>query len=732
MITFDQDTQCFHLSNAQISYVVGIAHGRYLVHHYWGKKIRQFSQVNGYPRVDRSSFSPTPADWPDRNFSLDTVLQEYPGHGAGDYREPAFEMRYADGSRVTNLHYTGHEIFSGKPSLDGLPACWVADDSEAQSLGIYLSDPVTQLEVILLYTIYADRAVITRSATLVNHQQSSVHVERALSMAVDFCDSRFEMIQLPGAWARERTLVRTPLHSGIQMVDSKRGASSVQQQPFVALARPETTEHSGDVYGFHLVYSGNFTARVEVDPFSQTRVLMGINPHDFSWLLEPGQTFQTPETVMIYSPAGLNGLSQTLHSLYRERLARGPHAGQLRPILANNWESTYFDFDEQKLLAFADNAHQLGVELLMLDDGWFGQREDDTSSLGDWEVNRAKFPHGMENLIGSVQQKGMKFGLWFEPEMISPNSQLYRQHPDWAIHVPGQPTSEGRNQYVLDLSRQEVRDEITQRLTDILTQLPIDYIKWDMNRNLTEVGSATAPAAQQSETAHRYMLGLYQMLETLTSRFPHILLENCSGGGGRFDPGMVYYMPQSWVSDNTDAVARLQIQYGTSLLYPPVMMCAHVSESPNHQVGRQTSMAMRGDVAMSGNYGLMLDLLHPEPQRDAAVKQQIAFYKQHRALLQQGTFHRLISPFDGSNHAAWMFTRADQQEAMVFVFQTLALASAPFLKVKLCGLLADKTYRFSDSGLCVGGDELMTAGVFVDPPLRHDFESRVWHLTLLP
>lgn len=731
MIIFDKNNQCFHLSNAQVSYVFGIAHNRYLVHHYWGKKIRHFSQHQGYPRVDRSSFSPTPANWPDRNFSLDTVLQEYPGHGAGDYREPAFDVRYADGSRVTNLHYIRHEIFSGKPPLEGLPACWVEDESEAQSVRIYLADPVTQFEVALLFTIYADRPVITRSATLVNHQENPVRLERALSAAVDFGDSDFEMIQLPGAWARERSLVRAPLHSGIQMVDSKRGASSVQQQPFIALVRPETTEHHGDVYGFHLVYSGNFTARVEVDPFSQTRVLMGINPHNFGWVLEKEESFQTPETVMVYSDSGLNGLSHAMHYLYRERLARGEYAQQLRPILANNWESTYFDFDEQKLLAFAENARQLGVELLMLDDGWFGKRNDDTTSLGDWSLNQEKFPHGMENLINSVHQKGMKFGLWFEPEMISPDSDLFRQHPDWAIQVKGQPISEGRNQYVLDLSRAEVRDEIIARLTAILHQLPIDYIKWDMNRNMTEVGSVTALPERQSETAHRYMLGLYHMLDTLTSRFPHILFENCSGGGGRFDPGMIYYMPQSWVSDNTDAIARLQIQYGTSLLYPPVMMCAHVSESPNHQVGRQTNIKIRGDVAMSGNYGLMLDLLHPEPQRDAAVKQQIAFYKQHRALLQQGTFHRLISPFGDSHHAAWMFTRADQCEAMVFVFQTLAEASAPFLNVKLCGLLADKTYQFSDSDLCLGGDELMQAGLFVNPPFSGDFESRVWHLTAL-
>lgn len=728
MIIFDKNNQCFHLSNSRISYVFGIAHGRYLVHHYWGRKIRQFSQPDGYPRVDRSSFSPTPANWPDRNFSLDTVLQEYPGHGAGDYREPAFEVRYADGSLVTNLHYSHHEILPGKPTLEGLPACWVEDDSEAQSLRVTMTDPVTLLEVILLYTIYADRAVITRSATLVNHQASNVRIERALSMAVDFCDNQFEMIQLPGAWARERALVRSPLHSGIHVVDSKRGASSVQQQPFIALVRPETTEHSGEAYGFHLVYSGNFTVRVEVDPFSQTRVLAGINPHNFGWVLEEGEAFQTPETVMVYAENGLNGLSQTLHSLYRERLARGEYAQQLRPVLANNWESTYFDFDEEKLLAFAENARQLGVELLMLDDGWFGARNDDTTSLGDWHVNREKFPNGMENLIASIHQKGMKFGLWFEPEMISPDSDLFRQHPDWAIQVPGQPRSEGRNQYVLDLSRSEVRDEITERLTRILNQLPIDYIKWDLNRNMTEVGSVMAEPERQSETAHRYMLGLYHMLETLTSRFPHILFENCSGGGGRFDPGMVFYMPQSWVSDNTDAISRLQIQYGTSLLYPPVMMCAHVSECPNHQVGRHASMATRGAVAMSGNYGLMLDLLHPEPQRDEAVKQQITFYKQHRALLQYGTFHRLISPFGGSHHAAWMFTSADQGEAMVFVFQTLAEASAPFLNVKLCGLLADKIYRFSDSHLCVGGDELMQAGIFVDPPFRSDFESRVWHL----
>lgn len=731
MITWNPEQQSFHLHNHQVSYVLGIAHRRWLTQCYWGKRITAFSQADDYPKLDRSSFSPTPAGWPDRTFSLDTVLQDYPGHGAGDYREPAFEVRYADGSQVSNLHYVAHRIFAGKPPLEGLPATWTATAEEAESLVITLRDPVTLLQVELNYSLFRDLPVITRSARITNGGTQPLRVLRALSCAVDFPDSDFEQIQFPGAWARERQLLRQPLNPGITVLDSKRGASSTHQQPFIGLVRPHTSEMQGEAWGLHLVYSGNYTARTEVDAYQQTRVLLGINPHGFGWQLEPQASFQTPEAVLAWSDGGLNGLSQAFHRLYRDNLVRGEHRHKVRPILANNWESTYFDFNEEKLLGFARNARALGVELLMLDDGWFGTRNDDTSSLGDWFVNREKFPNGLRPLIDQVHAMGMQFGLWFEPEMISRRSELFAQHPDWVISAGDQPLSEGRNQYILDLGRPEVRDNLLQQLSEFLAGHPVDYIKWDMNRNMTEVGSFTAAPGQQQETAHRYMLGLYALLEALTARFPHILFECCAGGGGRFDPGMLYYMPQAWVSDNTDAASRVHIQYATSVMYPPVMQCAHVSEVPNHQMGRSTSMAMRGAVAMSGNYGLMLDLMHPNEERDEAVSQQIAFYKQYRQLLQFGTFWRLVSPWENRDFAAWLFVAPDQSEALLMAFSLVSIASSPLRKIRLAGLDPTAFYQLDGKSQPVGGDELMYRGIFVDPPLSRDYVSRIWHLTRL-
>lgn len=731
MIIWNAEKQFFHLQNEQVSYVLGLTHQRYLVHCYWGKRLATFSQADDYPKLDRSSFSPTPAGWPDRTFSLDTVLQEYPGHGAGDYREPAFEVRYADGQQVSNLHYISHQIIAGKPPLAGLPATWVGTPDEAETLLVTLEDPLTHLQVELRYSLFRDLPVVARSARITNGGDAPLRLLRALSCAVDFADSEFEQIQFPGAWARERQQHRQRLNPGITVLDSKRGASSTHQQPFIGLVRPETTEMQGEAWGLHLVYSGNFTARTEVDAYQQTRVLLGINPHGFGWQLTPGDSFQTPEAVLAWSDGGLNGLSHALHNLYRDHLVRGEHRHQTRPILANNWESTYFDFNEERLLHFARSAKALGVELLMLDDGWFGERNDDTSSLGDWFVNRAKFPHGLRPLIDQVHNLEMKFGLWFEPEMISRRSELFAQHPDWVIHAGQQPLSEGRNQYILDLGRPEVRDNILQQLSAFLESHPIDYIKWDMNRNMTEVGSATATPAQQQETAHRYMLGLYALLAALTERFPHILFECCAGGGGRFDPGMLFYMPQAWVSDNTDAASRVHIQYATSMMYPPVMQCAHVSEVPNHQMGRSTSMDMRGAVAMSGNYGLMLDLMHSNAARDEAVRQQIAFYKQHRQLLQFGTFWRLVSPWENRDFAAWMFVSPERDEALLMAFSLVSTASAPLRKLRLAGLDPHAFYQLGDAAHPTGGDELMYRGLFVDPPLSRDYVSRIWHLTRL-
>ena len=544
-------------------------------------------------------------------------------------------------------------------------------------------------------------------------------------MSVDFRDDNFEMITLYGAHNNEKNLERRPIVSGIQMIDSVRGASSPHQAPFVALVRKDTNEDSGEVYAFNLVYSGNFTAQVQVDPYKNTRVSMGINPFDFSWLLKKNESFQTPEVVMVYSDQGLGGMSRKYHRLYLDNLCRGEFKHKTRPILINNWEATYFDFDENKILEIAHEGKELGMELFVLDDGWFGKRDDDNTSLGDWVVDKRKLPNGLESLAKKVVGMGMEFGLWFEPEMVSVESELYRAHSDWCIHVPNRPHTLGRNQLVLDLSRKDVCDYIVESVSNILESVPITYVKWDMNRHITDIGSVLLPAPQQHETSHRYMLGLYDVMERLTSRFPNILFESCSSGGGRFDPGMLYYMPQTCTSDNTDAICRTKIQYGTSLVYPPVTMGCHVSTVPNHQVGRITSLETRGNVAMAGNFGYELDLTKLTYEEKEIVKAQIEEYKQIRELIQFGELYRIFNPFEG-NEAAWNIVSKDQEEMVATYVKVLSLPGASLRTIKFKGLNPDFSYINLDTKEIFGGDELMNVGVTI-PRVKQDFHSIKWN-----
>lgn len=502
--------------------------------------------------------------------------------------------------------------------------------------------------------------------------------------------------------------------------------SSHQHNPFAALAKPGTDEHQGEVYGFSLVYSGGFAIEAEVDAFSHTRLGIGLNPFDFSWRLAPGESFQTPEAVMVYSAEGLGGMSRTYHRLYRTRLVRGTFRDKERPILVNNWEATYFNFNADKLVDIAAEGSKLGIELFVLDDGWFGKRDADNSSLGDWTEDLRKLPGGLADVAKRVNDLGMQFGLWVEPEMISPDSDLYRAHPDWCLHVPGRRRTEARWQLVLDLTRAEVRDYVYNALSKIFSSVPIAYVKWDMNRNLTEIGSAELPAERQAETAHRYVLGLYELIDRLTGDFPHILFESCSSGGGRFDPGMLYYMPQTWTSDDTDAAERLKIQYGTSLVYPISAMGAHVSAVPNHQVGRVTPLSFRGDVAMSGNFGYELDLTKFTDEEKELVKQQVANYKEIRSLVQQGNLYRLQSPFEG-NETAWMFVSDDQREALVYYFRVMAVPYPARRTLKVRGLNPDLDYTVLDSGEVFGGDRLMQAGLAL-PDIQRDYVSGCFHL----
>lgn len=724
-INFEPQTMTFHLQNNFVSYIVQIINEGYLVHRYWGKRVNAYHNSNPLVFLDRG-FSPNP-DPSDRTFSLDTVPLEYPAYGNGDYRLPSFQVQLEDGSTVTDLRYKTHKVLAGKPALEGLPSTYVESDKEAETLEITLEDSLTGLLVILSYTIFNDFGVITRNARFCNMGKNKLTILRAFSASVDFCDDEFDMLTLYGSHINERNIARHAIVPGTQMIESTRGSSSHQQNPFFALLRHNTDEDTGEVYAFSLVYSGNFSAQVQVDQFKTSRAAIGINPFDFEWILEDGEAFQTPETVMVYSANGLGNISRTFHQLYRTHLCRGHFRDAVRPILINNWEATYFDFTVDKIVEIAKAGSELGMELLVLDDGWFGKRSDDRSSLGDWFVNKEKLPGGLAPLADCIQSLGMKFGLWFEPEMVSENSILYRNHPDWCLHVQGRSLTEGRSQFVLDLSRKDVCDYIVQSLCDVLSSAKISYVKWDMNRHMTEIGSAILPPKQQRETAHRYMLGLYHVLEMVTAHFPDILFESCSGGGGRFDPGMLYYMPQVWTSDNTDAICRLKIQYGTSLAYPAITMASHVSAVPNQQVGRITPLETRGNVAMSGNLGYELDLTQLSDDEKELVKQQILLYKTIRPLVQFGDLYRILSPFEG-NEASWSYISKDQSKAIIFYFRVLAQPGASIRTLRCKGLDPDYSYRDEVSGNVYGGDELMNVG-FTVPFENGDFISRIWRFT---
>ncbi|HEY5753501.1 MAG TPA: alpha-galactosidase [Chthoniobacterales bacterium] len=728
-IEYLPDISTFFVHTESATYAMKVLPQGYLLHLYWGARVAS-QDLDFVLQFRHRSFSPNPNGL-GLDFSLDTLPHEYPLYGTGDFRSPAMEVfQPEDGSRIVDLRFKDHQILPGKPALPGLPATWVAAPAEAETLIIGLEDAKLGLRVELTYTAFANHSAITRSTKIIHRGTSPVSIRRILSCSVDFPsnDTDGEFLHLSGAHVRERELFRAPLHPGVQSIESRRGSSSHQHHPFIALTRPETTEDQGEVYGFSLVYSGNFIGLVERDADYGCRLQLGINPFDFSWKLEPGAEFQTPEAVLVFSDEGLGGMSRIYHRLYRTRLCRGEWQDKPRPILVNNWEATYFDFDATKLEKIADAAAGLGIELFVLDDGWFGRRDDDTTSLGDWFVDKRKLPGGLEDLAARIIAKGLTFGLWFEPEMISVKSELYREHPDWCLHVPARPRTEGRNQLILDFSRQDVRDEIYRQMATILRTVPISYVKWDMNRHMTEVGSAVTSAEGQQETVHRYILGLYDFMEKLTSEFPHILFEGCAGGGGRFDPGILYYMPQIWTSDNTDAISRLRIQYGTSVVYPWSTISAHVSVVPNHQVGRVTPFKTRGDVAFTGAFGYELDLSLLSDDDREEVKRQTALYKQLRPLLLRGDLYRLCNPFE-SNEAAWIVVSPSKDEALVTHVNTLALPNASQRFLRLKGLDPAAKYQVGD--LTCSGDVLMNVGLPIPYP-PGDFFSCQWHLTKLP
>jgi alpha-galactosidase len=738
-IFINEEKKQFHLQGKNTSYIFRIMENGQPGHLYFGKKVahrKDFSYLFQLPNEPLGNATFTFEG--DQHFSLEFLKQEYPVYGTGDFREPAIQVSQPDGSRVTLFEYESFKLVKGKPALEGLPAVYTESADEAETLEILLVDQKLKAELTLSYTVFHKRNVILRNANLKNKGTEELKINRMLSMSVDFPDAEYDLVHLSGAWIRERNIESNRLHKGIQLIDSKRGTSSSQNNPFLALKAVNADEHRGDVFGFNLVYSGNFTAGVQVDHYDTSRVFMGINPFDFSWKLEPGEAFQTPEAVMVYSDAGLNGMSHSFHDLYQNRLVRGVWRDKERPVLINNWEATYFDFNEEKILSISDEANRLGVELFVLDDGWFEGRNNDTTSLGDWTPDLNKLPNGIEGLAEKVSRDGMKFGIWVEPEMISKKSALFENHPEWVLGVQGCHLSHGRNQFILDLTRQDVRNYLFDSLSKVFSSGPIAYVKWDMNRVMTEIGSAQLPPERQEETAHRYILGLYELLERLVSTFPDILFESCASGGNRFDPGMLYYMPQTWTSDNTDAIERLKIQYGTSLVYPLSTMGAHVSSVPNHQTGRSTPLETRFHTALFGMFGYELDVTKMTDAEKEEMKKQIVFYKENRSLIQKGDFYRLLSPFEG-NDTSWSVVAKDKSEALVAYYRTLAKPNPGLKRVKVYGLDAKTLYRFKETGLEMTGEELANIGLLLPPfyngtvhtPqtfLAGDFRSVVWKL----
>lgn len=718
-IIYNEKTREFHLYNQEISYIIKILDNDQPGQLYYGKRLthrEDFSHLFEYAMRDMSPY----AFEGNSTFSLENIKQEYPTFGCGDMRFPAYEIERENGSHVVEFVYKEHKIYNGKPKLEGLPATYVESDDEAQTLELVLEDTSINTRIVLLYTIYEAFPVIARSVRFECDSDEKITLLSAMSACVDLPDKDYEMIDLAGVWARERYVRRHKLDYGIQSIYSMRGCSSYQFNPFLALARENADEFQGQVYGFSLVYSGNFLAQTEVDNYDTARVLMGIHPNGFKWTLGKGESFQTPEMVMVYSEAGLNGMSQTFHKLYRTRLARGTWRDKVRPILINSWEAFYFDFDAPKLLGLADAAADLGMELFVLDDGWFGKRDDSTSSLGDWYPNEEKLKGTLKELAEKINAKGLKFGLWIEPEMTNKDSDLYRAHPDWLLAEQGKRISHSRTQYVLDFSKKEVREYIGDMLENLLAEVPVSYIKWDMNRTFSEVFSNGNDREYQGKVCHKYILGVYELYERLTSRFPHVLFESCASGGARFDPGMLYYAPQGWTSDDTDAIERLKIQYGTSMVYPVSCMGSHVSASPNHQTNRVTPIETRADVAYFGTFGYELDLLKLGEEDKAEIRRQIAFMKEKRDLIQKGTFYRLKSPFEG-NETAWMIVSEDQKKALVGYYRVMQPVNVGFKRLKLKGLKEDTCYKVSGYDYDCYGDELMQVGMILS-----DSASGVW------
>ena len=708
-IIYCEKDRTFTLQTKNTTYQMQVDRYGFLLHLYYGKKTDGCMDylLTYYDR----GFSGNPYDaGEDRTYSMDTLPQEFPCYGNGDFRSTAFAVENADGSMSCDLRYKSHKIFDGKYNLQGLPAVY-ASDEESQTLEILMEDPVTGVKVVLLYGVLSAQDVITRSVCVKNESSGKIYLNKIESASLDFLYGDYELLTFYGRHAMERNVQRVPVVHGTQKIGSVRGTSSHQYNPMMILAEKETTEDKGNCYAMSFAYSGCFQGEVLKDQLNQTRMMLGLQEEAFRYPLETGEMFQAPEVILSYSSEGMNRLSQNLHHCIRQHICRGKYKEEIRPILINSWEAAYFDFTGDTIYELAKAAKEVNIDMLVMDDGWFGKRDDDNSGLGDWFVNEKKLGGTLGNLIKRINDLGVKFGIWIEPEMVSEDSDLYRKHPDWALTVPGRNPVRSRNQLVLDFSRKEVVDAIYDQICKVLDQGNIEYVKWDMNRSLMDVYSSVT--RDQGRVLHDYVLGLYDFLERLVQRYPNLLIEGCSGGGGRFDAGMMYYTPQIWCSDNTDAIDRLRIQYGTSFGYPVSVVGSHVSAVPNHQTGRKTPLHTRGVVAMSGTFGYELNLMKLSEEEKQEIREQIAEYKSYAPIIQNGLYYRLSDPTT-EEICAWEFVHTDEKEqskVLLNIVMQVIHGNMTVNHVKLQGLEETAVYREEKSGKRYTGAALMYGGM---------------------
>lgn len=693
-IKVSENGRLFTLQTKDSSYQMFADDKNVLLHLYYGEKIGE-ENLSGLIFCTDMGFAGNPEEAGiNRKYSLDALPQEIPGSGVGDFRDDMIEIRHADGSFAADFRFDSFEILDYSYAIPGMPALYDTEEEKGETLVITMTEKASDIVLKLFYGVFEKENVITRAARLENHGETAIELEKMLSFSMDLMYENYEMIYFSGRHAMERTAERIPVQHAKVEIGSTRGTSSHHYNPAVILCEEGAGETHGSCIGACLVYSGNFVAAAQKDQKNQTRFQMGIHPTNFCFHLEKGEAFDTPQAILSYSGTGLTKLSQQYHEIIREHICRGAYKHAKRPILINNWEATYFNFNEEKILKIAEQAQKLGIEMLVLDDGWFGKREDDNSGLGDWFVNEKKMNGSMAQLAEKIHRMGMKFGLWFEPEMISEDSDLYRAHPDWAFAIPGRVPNHSRNQLVLDMTREDVREYLLERLTTIVHDAKIDYVKWDMNRSVCDVYSHMAAQNRNGELYHRYVLGVYDLLERFLAACPDLLLEGCSGGGGRYDAGMMYYSPQIWCSDNTDAINRLSIQYGSSFFYPISTVGSHVSVCPNHQTGRVTPFRTRGDVALAGSFGYEMDLNKISEEEKEMVKEQVAAMHEYYELTHEGLYYRLTG-LKKQDFMAWEFVAKDQSRALLTIVKTDAEGNMLPVHTKVCGLAEDKLYRCS-------------------------------------